>query len=243
MNISTLFLKVEEDDDEALVVSDDNLVNRSVYRCPYCGYWASILNVFHEHVARHQHSPTFKCSVCDFSARYRTDITHHIQKSSKETHETAVWEMMKPLSATRLAKYLTTAMVPKDADYGRIPDNANSTAKLPITTDQPLLDEETSSLSAHQNSDDSMHEWVPSENSSTTELEEEYSSSQSYLTTPDLSSESEGKVSSSSFVTSEDKTDQEDDDDDEARKSKKRKISSPSSPRKSNFQNKNRGNR
>lgn len=112
-------------------------------------------------------------------------------------------------------------MVPKEASSGRI---QNSDASL--SNNIPKTEEETStSPSTLDNSDDSLHEWVPSENSPSSEMDEDYSSSLSCVMTPKSSSDSEDISSSSSFVVSDPKTD------DEVKTSNKRNASlSPSPP-------------
>lgn len=54
----------------------------------------------------------FKCSNCDYYARYRWEIIQHIEESLKITHESASWTMAKSIPEDRYEKLLKIALVP-----------------------------------------------------------------------------------------------------------------------------------
>ena len=151
-----------------------------MYQCTFCSYWARSVSNFHQHLVAHEKTPAFKCSNCDFSARYRTKITRHIQKSLKSTHETARWIMIKSLPEDQYSQYVKKVLIPNDKYCGNSPVQTVATP------------ENTTSDS------DGSREWLPSSNASSGNMEDCYSSSLSVVTP--ASSTDEEKPSSPSYL-------------------------------------------
>ncbi len=203
-------MKRKRDEPEESISSGGavKLIERLVYQCPLCSYWARTVTNFHQHYIAHEKTPAFKCSECDYSARYRSNVTKHITNSSKKTHKSACWVLIKSVPENQYPEYLKTAHVPECSYSGKslTPTNAISNGK-PFGSKSSDSSENrsrtTSESFLEDSSDDGSHEWIPSSPSIMKDID---SSSPSCVATPDASSEYEEKPYSLCSQTSESKS-------------------------------------
>ena len=207
-----LQLKRKREEPEESISSSGTvkLIERLVYQCPLCSYWARTVTNFHQHFIAHEKTPAFKCSKCDYSARYRSSVTKHIRNSSKKTHNSACWVLIKTVPENQYPEYLKTAHVPECSYSGKslTPTNTISSSEKFVTklSDSSENRSRTSSESfPEDSSDDESHDWIPS---SPSNIEDIDSSSSSFVNTPDVISEYEEKSSTLCSPTSESKSEQ-----------------------------------
>ncbi|KAI9552410.1 hypothetical protein GHT06_022776 [Daphnia sinensis] len=182
------------------------LIERLVYQCPHCSFWARAVSSFHQHLMAHEKTPTFKCSHCDFNARYRIAITKHIKKSPQETHSSACWIMTKPIPENQYPEYLKTSLIP-ELEYSG-PRKITSLASDEGLKRDASSDSSDSSWklfcesSSENNTDDGSQEWVPSSSLSSAQTKDDSSSSLSFEITSDSSLGYKRKPSSRSSSSS-----------------------------------------
>ncbi len=183
------------------------LIERLVYQCPLCSYWARTVTNFHQHFIAHEKTPAFKCSACDFSARSRRIVTRHIKRSRTKNHVSACWIMIKTIPENQYPEYLKTAHVPESSYSGKSLTPTNSIGERSVMKPSHSSDCRSSEFSAESNSDDDesddeSRDWIPISSFSSSNRKDSGSSSQSCVITLDGSSE-EKTSSPCSFLTSE----------------------------------------
>jgi hypothetical protein len=162
---------------------------------------------FHQHFIAHEKTPAFKCSKCDFSARYRSGVTRHIQNSSKKTHGDACWILIKTIPENQYPDYLKTALVPECSYSGKSLTPTNSISNIDQLGTKPSKFSDSRSRTSSESlpesdsdgeSEDESRDWIPSSSLSSADIKDNESSSSSFVLTPNRSSENERETSSSS---------------------------------------------
>lgn len=200
-------------EDSSSSIRTVKLIERLVYQCPHCSFWARAVSSFHQHLMAHEKKTTFKCSHCDFSSRYRTAITKHIKESPKETHRSACWNMTKPVPENQYPEYLKTSLIPELEYSGTrkitnlVSDEELKREALSDSSDSSWKLSGESSLA--NNTDDGSRDWVPSSSLSSAQMRDDSSSSLSFEITSDSSSEYDRKPSSSSSASSDSRSEAE----------------------------------
>ncbi|XP_057380646.1 uncharacterized protein LOC130703026 isoform X2 [Daphnia carinata] len=192
-------------EDSSSSIQTAKLIERLVYQCPHCSFWARAVSSFHQHLMAHEKSPTFKCSHCDFSARYRIAITQHIKKSPKETHSSACWTMTKPVPENHYPEYLKTSLIP-ELEYSGTREFTSLASDEGLKRASSDSSDSTWKLSGESslenNTDDESKDWVPSSSLSSAQMKDDTSSPLSFEITSDSSLEYDRKPSPSSSMSS-----------------------------------------
>lgn len=93
-----------------------------VYVCNLCNYWAKTPKSFHTHMVDHSKTPSYYCSVCNFTHMYRSSVWAHIHKVRKAggtRHQEARSVLMKEIPHDEYAEYRKLTFVRENLHYGR----------------------------------------------------------------------------------------------------------------------------
>ena len=96
------------------------LICKTVILCPYCLFGCLRQPKFDEHIVK-MHSedyPAFRCSVCLFSDKQRSQINDHIQLKNMENPWACHLDAKCDRTSPNSAEFLRLASIPKGVDFG-----------------------------------------------------------------------------------------------------------------------------
>jgi len=65
-------------------------IKKKVYQCQECDSWFVRASRFHEHVMSHKNVRPFRCSVCPYQTKWKSDVKKHIKKQISKGDQTHV---------------------------------------------------------------------------------------------------------------------------------------------------------
>ena len=118
---------------------EELLVEKSIYCCPQCRYWARTEYRFHIHFMEHKKIPLFQCSDCRFTGFHRQHIWSHIHQvsSTDRKHKRSTCRMLSITPTENYDTYLQVAQVPPTAYSGLLPSAIGNSIQIssPVNVD------------------------------------------------------------------------------------------------------------